>query len=230
MISVVLPAMLADKWQAELARFAICTMRMKTDIQFELVIVESGSDVLLEIADTHISSGGLTYTQDFNLGVKQCKGDFIVHTAIDILVGDRWLESLLACFDIPDCGVATLSCTEPGAVIGSKEPANTIIEGMYGPLMMFKRGWLLDEAYPGMHSDSDLVMRVYQAGFRSYRNHATVCHHLDGVTFKATKSPEQRLRLQQQADVLFRARYQNSPLWMAKMILRGGVMYGREHE
>lgn len=230
-ISVILPVKIGDEWQQELAEFAISTMRAKTRRKFELIVVESDSKEMKDFCDVHIKRLPSTYTEDFNAAQELASGDFIVHTAIDIIVGDQWLEALIEPFEqFKDCGVTTVSVTEPGSIVGEKLPSRKIIEGMYGPLMMFRKEWKLDPAFPNLHSDSDLVMRMYEAGLRSYRNHRSVAYHLDGITWKSVTTASEREEQRKKANMLFQTRYANSPLWMAKMILRGGVLYGREHE
>jgi hypothetical protein len=49
--------------------------------------------------------------------------------------------------------------------------------------MMFKRGWAFDaDTFPSAFGDTDLIMRVYAAGLRSYRNWNVVIEHLNGQT------------------------------------------------
>lgn len=230
-VSVILPAKFTEDAQVSLARYAIQTMREQTDVPFELVVIEAGSREMESLADVFEPGQGGNYVRDFNQGLRAATGEYRVHTGIDILMGAHWLEALLACFQNEDCGVASLACSEPGATVGPREPIPMIVEGWYGPLMLFRKGWELDDAYTGMHSDTDLVMRVYESGKRAYRNCEVVCHHLDGVTFKAENSPERRREIQAEADAIFRARWVRSPLtWPVMMALRGGVLFGREHE
>lgn len=233
-VSVILPVKLsADaEWLIELTEFAINTMRMHTKRKFQLIILESSGRELKGLADIHVKcAADSNYVKDFNSGIDIADGKYIVHVANDIIVGPEWLEALLEPFErIKDCGASTISVAEPGAIVGSRDPSRQIIEGMYGPLMMFPAGWKFDEAFSGLHSDSDLIMRIYQAGLRSYRNHRAMAYHLDGLTWRKNTNEKTRADQRREADMLFRARYKDSPLWMAKMILRGGVIYGREHE
>lgn len=233
-ISVILPVKLEqpDNWQIDLTEFAINTMRMHTKKKYELIIVESGTKHLKDYSDIHIighkDSG---YTRDVNAGIEVASGKYIVHTANDIIVGPDWLEALVEPFEkVPGCGASTISIIGSSAVIGAKETSRAIIEGFSRSLMMVEAGWKLDEAFTGQHSDSDLIMRIYESGKRSYRNHRAIAYRLDGKMHKKNTTDKQQAEQLHEADMLFRARYESSPLWMAKMILRGTVNYGREHE
>lgn len=73
-----------------------------------------------------------------------------------------------------------------------------ICEGVYGPHMMFRRvngvgvPMLLDEDFPDIFSDTELVLRHYAAGMRSYRNHAIVIDHLNRATYNDQHSGEEQ--------------------------------------
>ncbi len=251
-ISVILPCLFTDGWQSSLADFAIETMRQRTSLEFELVIVETGSRMLSHHHCVYVHRAAKTsYTEDFNVGIDESSGDYIVHTGIDVIVGDRWLEAMLECFErFHDCGAATIRIAESGAYIGPKDASDSFDEAMYGPLMMWRKEgnlvddasnlfdkdetitcqlkqWRFDTAFPDHASDSDLVMRMYKAGLRSYRNNKAMAWHLNGVTWNA--DPEREAK-RMKAHETFRKLHGDSPLWMANMIMRGGIAYGHEHE
>ena len=233
-ISVILPIKLPadNEWLIELTEFAVNTMRMHTKKKFELIILESGGRELKGLADVHIRCPAESnYVRDFNSGLEIASGKYIVRASNEILVGAEWLDALMEPFDrIPDCGISSISVVENGALIGSQECSRQIVEGIYGALMMFRAGWKFDEAFIGPHADSDLIMRIYQAGLRAYRNHRSMAYHLNGMGDPKNVSEKIRAEQLREADMLFKARYKDSPLWAARMILRGGVLYGREHE
>ncbi len=237
-ISVVLPLLITRPWQRHITEAAIKCYRENTDIRFELVIVETESthfDIEAVIgcsADRHISRPRrTTYVKDFNAGVDAAGGDYIVHAGNDVFVPEGWLEGLLEPFErFPDCGISCPAAREPGQNIGPAQPLDMIVEGMYGPLFMFRKGWRLDEAYIGMHSDNDLVMRVCQAGLRSYRNCKVIVRHLGGLTWGVSHETGACQENEETAHRVFNERWGSSPLFMAKVILKGGVVWGREHE
>jgi hypothetical protein len=224
-ISVILPVKTNDQFHIELAEFAINTMRLRTRKKFELVVVEYGGRELKDICDLHIERLPSSYTEDMNEGQDQASGDTIVHTSIEVVVGDAWIEALLEPFDLfPDCGITTTSVKG----IGDLLPARKIIEGMNGNLMMFRKPWKLDTAFSRRHSDSDLVMRMYMSGLRAYRNYRSVAYVLEGITAKSVKEGSRRHEEHKHGEMLFRTRYASSPLWMGKMILKGELKHGEE--
>lgn len=237
-IAVVLPCLFTNDWQMRLADFAIHTISDNTDLTPDIIVVETGSKITRDHRYvTKWIKGKGPYSHDFNLGViAASEADYVIHIGIDILVQEGWLEGLLEVFHTrKDAGVATLAIAEAGAYVGPRKPTPGLIEAMYGPLMMYKRKiddqvMLLDEErFPQHASDSDLVMQFYDKGFRSYRNNRVQCHHLNGITWN-TQSDQDIARKTNAAHQAFHEKWGNSPLWMAKMIMKGGVIYGREHE
>ena len=233
-VSVIMPVLAPEVWQQNMSRIAIQQMRDCTSIPFELVMVEAAKErsPLADLADKYVCREfSKNPTSDINEGIDAASGDCLIYIGNDIMVTPGWIEAMLECFDrYKDCGAATVSCSEPAGMVGSVTPLDQIVEGMYGPITMFQRGWKYDEAFPTMRADDDLIMRIYEAGYRSYRNLRVVCHHLWAQTWNTCYSERDRGQFRADADLLFRKRYAKSPLWMAKMILNGGVMFGREHE
>lgn len=219
---------------------AIKIMRGTTEVPFELVVVEtesalaetliSGAEFLSNLGRYIHRPGRTTLVKDINAGIGAASGDFIVQAGNDIFTKPGWLEAMLECFGrFPDCGAASLAAQEVGAVL-NHQPVDHITEGWYGPLMMWRRGWWLDEAYESIMSDSDLIMRLYQSGLRCYRNHGVVVLHLNNQTWNGGAGNPEYQAMTQRAYQTFVDRWGHSPLWAAQMILRGGVVFGREFE
>lgn len=241
-ISVLMPCLFMDDWQPKLAKFAIETARAKTQQSFELVIVETESKMLDDVPDSiYLHRPKITkLTSDLNAAIDKASGDYLVHMGIDLIVGDRWLESMCECFDkFKDCGAATIRVAESGAYVGPIDASDSFDEAMYGPLMMWRRRnpsmltedwpeeWKFDEVFRDHSADSDLIMRMYKAGLRSYRNNKAMAWHLNKVTWHKQENTKQREHVAHQ---LFREKHGDCPLMMARMIMRGGVIYGREYE
>jgi len=209
---------------------AIKIYRDTTAVPFELVVVETGSAHFGKAADTYVHRASrTTLVNDINAGLNAASGEFVVQAGNDIFVKPGWLEALLECFGrFSDCGAASLAVQEIGARL-AHESAPFITEGWYGPLMMWRRGWRLDEAYESVGSDSDLVMRLYAAGLRAYRNHRVVVLHLNNQTWQGAQS-EAYHQMEERAHRTFVERWGQSPLWAATMILRGGLVFGREFD
>lgn len=229
MVSIILPVIIQSQFQHALTRFSVWCMRNLTLSTHEIIIVETVSKQCEDLADIYIHRPTKTsYSNDWNAGADAASGDYIVHIGNDIIVANRWLEALLACYDYADCGVASLACTEPGGGVGPKEPIDRIVEGWYGPLMMVPSHCRLDLAFPSLGSDTDLILRQYAAGKRAYRNDAVVCHHLDGATYRQRPAAERQAETQRVHRQMMH-RWGDSPLWAVRMVLQGFVgRFGHE--
>jgi len=246
-VSVVLPVLAPTPFLRAMTEFAIRALRHHADNDFELVVVEA--------TDTYFdprprSSGDLedrtirglridNYlnfnpkiggVREINRGIQVCSGEFIVTTGNDVIVPQHWDTQLLRCFEErKDCGLAALSACEPGAVIGPTQPLDMIVEGMYSPFNMFRKGWEYDESYIRVYQDSDLVMRMYEAGLRSYRSCRAHVHHLLRMTNDSVDTAAHNEQLGKD-EQLFYARWSKSPLAAFAMMRVGQYRYGNEHE
>lgn len=229
-VSVILPCLFTDEWQPYLAKFSIGTMRQKTSELFELVIVETGSRIMESEVDgisKYVNKPHKTYyTRDFNEGIEASSGEFIVHTAPDVIVGDRWLEAMLACFDIPDCGVSTVAVKEGGHVLGHDKPHASIVESFYGAIMMFRRDMRFDESFPDQMSDYDLCMQIYDKGLRSYRNNISQAFHMK---LEHSIGEQENTRRFQKGVTRFGEKWRDKHWLIKDLIFRGSVNYGAEN-
>lgn len=248
-ISVVLPLLAPTPFLRALAEFTIKTLRMHADDpSFELVVAEASHDHFAQYSDSgqahsyddpmlHIDKylnftppiGGVKET---NAAIDAASGDFIVYTGSDVIVPQGWDTELLRIFEArpKDCGIANLSAFEPGAIMGPHDPLDLIVEGMYSPFSMWRKGWRLDEAYLRCYQDSDLVMRMYESGLRAFRSCRKHVHHLGSMT---TTEIGQGVGHDQQLakdERLFYRRWGKSPLAMFALIRSGSYSYAREHE
>ena len=251
-LSVVLPVLALTPFLRAMTEFAIKTLRTHADNPFELVIVEAVSgwfdpEGYLGAAE---KAYGKTYAsmhvlridkylrfnpkiggvKELNAGVDAASGDIILSTGNDVIAPPHWDTELLRCFEErKDCAVASLSAFEPGTVIGPRVAEDRMVEGMYSPFMAFRRGWRFDEAYVKIYQDSDLIMRVYEAGQRAYRSCRAHVHHLLRMTSDRVE-PEQHALDLARDERLFYKRWGQSPLAMFAMIRTGVQVYGRESE
>ena len=252
-ISVVLPVLAPTPFLRAMTEFTIKTLRAHADNPFELIVVEADGDhfdpngsneqhiALSSLIDKYLNfTPKIGNIREFNAGVDAASGDFILSTGNDVIVPPHWDTELLRVFEEhPDCGVASLSALEPGAVVGpaalkecvSQQPeVGTVecVEGMYSPFMMWRRGWRMDEDYVKIYTDSDFVMRIYAAGQRAYRSCRANVHHLVRMTSDRVDS-EQHARDLAQDEQLFYQRWGRSRLMIFGLIRSGGWTYGREH-
>ena len=235
-ISVVLPLLLPDRLTVEMTKFCLaCLKENCVDPSYELVIVETGSRHFagydsLDLFRYVNFENKTNYVHDWNAGADAARGDYLVHIGNDVFVGQNWDRALLEPFErFADCGVSTTSCMEPGSpTIGhDKEVEGLIVEGVFTPLMMFRKEWRFDAEYEGGYSDNDLIMRMYTQGLRAYRNYASVATHLRMITWRKQedKGVGQLLR----GEDTFYKRWRDSPLYAYSLIRMGSVQYGKEH-
>ncbi len=139
-----------------------------------------------------------SYSQDFNDALRESTADLIVHTGNDVFVRPGWAAAMLEPFNkYADCGVSCLASSDLSAGPAGQR-GDFVCEGVYGPHMMFRRAngvgtqMLLDEDFPDIFSDTELILRHYAAGLRSYRNHAIVIDHLNRATYNDQHSGEEQ--------------------------------------
>lgn len=238
-ISVVMPVLAPTPFLRDLTKFSIKALWAHADEPFELIIVEARGDFFEYLSGKYQDKqikylnfnppiGGV---REVNAGVRAATGDYIVFTGNDIVVPPHWDTELLLPFERrpKDCGISTLAAKEPGAFIGPPQPVDMIVEGMYSPFCMFRKGWEYDESYLHIYQDSDLVMRIYEAGLRAYRNCRAHVWHLGGVTNNSV-GRETFLKHVGRDEETFYQRWGKSPLAMFGMIRYGQQTYGREYE
>ena len=193
MISILMPIMVGEDWLETIAHASIEVMLRTASMPYQLVIVETGEH-RFDPGRTGGRAYGQTYVhrperttfvKDLNAGLAVCEGEFVVHTACDIFVRPGWMEAMLKPFDkLTDCGVSCLASNDL-----KMDRADKIVEGVYGPHMMFRRQWpdgtpvLFDPDYADIWSDTDLVMKHYRQGLRSYRNYGIVIDHFNRLTY-----------------------------------------------
>jgi len=240
-ISVVLPLLVPTKFLRYMTGFCIKTLREHADYKdFELVVVEGGGSWFDPKENPFAAECGsyrylcfhpmIGAIKEMNAGIDAATGDFIVFLGNDTVAPPHWDTHLLRCFEErKDCGVASLSAYEPGAIIGPPTALDRIVEGFYSPFMMWRKGVRWDEAYRKIYADSDMVMRIYENGQRAFRTCRAHCHHLNRMT-SDNVNPVQHSRNLAVDEETFYSRWGRSPLAMFAMIRAGHQIYGREWE
>ena len=253
-ISVVLPVFAPTAFLRAMTEFAIKTLRLHADHDFELIVVEAEhdyfdpnrTDAVMYPSDFGRTKNGknacllvdkyfnfnpkIGGVKELNAGVRAASNEFVLSTGNDVIAPPHWDTELLRCFEgRADCGVASLSAFEPGAVIGPPITQDRIVEGMYSPFMMFRRGREFDEAYVKIYQDSDFVMQTYELGQRAYRSCRAHVHHLLRMTSDRVE-PEQHRKDLAYDERLFYERWGKSPLAMFALIRYGQYAYGQEHQ
>lgn len=230
-VSVVLPILAPTPFLRDMADFAIRSLRHHADNRFELVVVEAMYEHFKghPLVDKHLfSSEKVGAIVESNLGIDMCEGEYILMSGTDVIAPIHWDTELLRLFDRPDCGCASLSAFEPGVTIGPDGPLDMVVEGMFSPFMMFKKGWKWSEDYERVYQDSDLILRMYEQGLRAFRSCRAHVWHLGSVTNNSVNK-QKHLEALARDERLFYERWGSSPLMMFSMIRSGQIVYGREH-
>ena len=241
-ISVLMMTMAPTPFLEELTAFSIKMHRIQaSDKGYELIVIETKSDrfghadtlMRLQIEKYIHFPEPIGGVKEANAGIDAASGDFILFTGTDIIPASGWDAELLRLFaDRKDCGAASLSAFEPNATIGPAGPVDLVVEGMFSPFTMFRRGERYDESYRRVYQDSDLILRLYERGFRAYRSCRKHVWHLGSVTNNSAGSAHAEMHAKALAhdERLFYQRWGKSPLAMFAMMRGGAQVYGREHE
>jgi glycosyltransferase involved in cell wall biosynthesis len=170
-ISVVVPVLIKTDKHLAMTMKCLELARANTKLPFSLIIVESGSQYLIDEADIYVHEKEISTPEiGHNIGFRiASRSDYIVLLTNDIYVSDGWLEALLQCFEKPDCGLSTLGSKRQGHAQEDK-----IIEDYWFDVAMIKKeifnSGYYDERYNGSWPDSDLLVRSYIEGYKMYRN------------------------------------------------------------
>ncbi len=212
-----MPILIEKKWQIPMTQCAIDTLRYTTEYPFELVIVETCSNLFGNHCDKYIHRLEKTNaTKDINLGIKEATGDYIVYTGNDVFTRPDWLSALMDCFNYDDCGASTTASAD---LHHSSVPI--IQEGIYGPFMAFENKWFFDEEnFPGPFANTDLILRIYKSGKRMYRNWGVVIQHLNRQTIGDDKHEQNVLDAKRR----FIEKHQGCPLMMYKALTEGWII------
>lgn len=177
-VNVIVPVLVNSTEQVAMTIRCIKRARETTKIPFELVIVETQTDYFKDLADVYIwEREKTTATVSINRALKSCNKDWIVLLTNDVIVDEGWLEALFECFKEKDCGISTLGSTQ-----FNHQKENKIEEGNWWSIVLFP-SWIFekvgyfDERFKGVWDDTDLLIRIYKAGYRMYRNFNVIVEH-----------------------------------------------------
>lgn len=179
-IAVIVPALIKEPRHLQMTLDCIKSAREKTKLPFELVIVETVTEYLKSYADVYIWEREKTNsTISIDRGFQCARADKVVLLTNDVVVDENWLEHLLECFEIPDCGLSTLATTQ-----FHMQKRDLIAEGIWFSVAMIPKdeAWFDPHFLGGSWDDTDLIMRTYLRGKRMYRNWRSVVSHAPGQT------------------------------------------------
>ena len=221
-VSVVVPCLTEHEWQVHLTRAIIRIARETTTVPFELIVSEAVGSAFKHECDLWYGNQVKGFANaDQNAGLDKATGDIVVLLTNDVFVKPGWLEALLQCFDISDCGIASLGTSDH-----REKSADIITEGLWCPLMAFRKDHNFrfdNEMFPSYWGDSDLVMQVYNHGFRAYRNRRIICDHLGRATNTAdhVRGREEEIESAKQK---FIVRHGSSHLLIYRVLMEGLIV------
>lgn len=184
-ISVIVPVYAYNEKLTFMTAKCIESAKAYTNIEFELIIVETCTNYFSEYADIHIyEKNRTTSTISINRAFSCCKSDYVVLLTNDVMVSEGWLEALIEPFNkFDDCGVSTLASNQ-----FNHKKENRIEEGIWGSVFMVPQKYAkFDGNYINSWEDSDLWMQIYSDGKKMYRNFNCVVHHVPGQTIYSDK-------------------------------------------
>jgi len=217
-ISVIVPTLIKNDKHLGLTIRCLEAASSKTELPFELVIVETGTEYLEDYADIYLHEPEKTSdVKSFNNGFLHSSGDFLVLLTNDVIVDNDWLECLCECFIKDDCGIATLATDQL-----RHEKHDEISEGIWFSLAMWKNEKeLFNEDYINSWNDTDFIMRQYLKGRKSYRNYGCVVHHEVGATQYADSKHYENYRKNKE---LFKSRYRDCEHPIYEKLINGVVI------
>lgn len=172
-IGVVVPVLIRNGKQLAMTTRCLERARGCTNLPFQLIIVESGTQYLLDEADVYIHEKEVSTPEiGHNIGFRvSTRNNYTVLLTNDVYVSDNWLETLLNTFERKeDCGLSTLGTVLKGHVQEDKiEEANWFDVCMIKSAVFEKVGYY-DERFHGSFPDPDLLVRAYKEGWKMYRN------------------------------------------------------------
>lgn len=226
--SVVMPLYLGRPELIDMTKRSIKRMRETSTMEFEFVILETGSshfkgecDRFIHEPIRHPSRG----THSMNILFQEVKSDFITFLSNDVFVNRGWLEAMERCFkEFDDCGIASCGSSE----LGQKEEP-LIIEMNYCPIAMFSRKCIedvgkFDENIVGVWNDTDFIMRMYEKGWRHYQNLSVIVDHLVSQTDGKEKDYSE---VYEKNRNYFIEKHQHTPLrWKFRELVTGEIDFG----
>lgn len=184
--SIVLPTLIRNREQLNTTLKCIDLAKSKTNLDFELIIVETETDYLSEYADLYIQIPFKSIsTLDINRGFRASGCGFTGLLTNDVYVSDGWLEALIETFDKKkDCGISTLASTQ----FNEKLQPGKIEEWVWCSVFLTRTEYLRRhnyfdaENFPSVWDDSDFVTKLCLDGLKPYKNFGCLVHHKVGMT------------------------------------------------
>lgn len=214
-VSVVVPVLIRTNKHLGMTVECLKRARQHTQVPFELVIVESGTQYLVDEADIYVHEK-IPSTPEIghNIGFRiASRNDFVVLLTNDTYMTHNWLEVLLDTFvKKPDAGLATLGAER----FGHREE-NRIEEGNFFDVAaikreVFERVGYYDERFIGSFPDTDLLVRAYKEGWKMYRNFNCIVTAPAGVVHATVAMNPKHQENYERGRALFREKHEGCGL------------------
>lgn len=218
-ISVVIPTYITNPSQLSMSIRCIDLCRKFTKLDFQLIIVETGTNYLSDYSDIYIyEKKRTTADKSINRAFFCCDTKYSVLLTNDVEVDEGWLESLISPFHLfNDCGISTLASDQFSHIKQDK-----IEEGIWGSVFMINSKYArFDENYINSWEDSDLWMSMYSKGYKMYRNFNCVVHHKPGQTVYKDKLTQDNYDKNRE---YFINKWKNSNIKMYDILTKGYIV------
>lgn len=179
-IDIVLPALINSDYSEEMTKKCIHQAYANASRANNFIVVENGEmPVLFDYSCDYVyTKKPRSYAQNVNTGLILSTAPYVVILNNDCFLPPNWDDNLLSLFNQPGCGIATMHSSEHGTSCKDE-----VVEDYFGAVWMVSRECLmkvglLDECFKNSFEDADYWVRVYQAGFKIYKDNSIMCDHL----------------------------------------------------
>lgn len=188
--------------QEELTRRCVASLRANTDVDYELIIVDNGSEpgarsFAADSADVPVlHSENLGFSRGMNSGLEQASGDFVAFVNNDTTMPGGWASTLLEDFArFPNAGIVLPAVTAAGNRVSVRDqpgsrvmPLRRFIDLPGGVVYMMNTrvvrelgGW--DERYEvASREDLDLLFTVWCNGLEVVLDERVLVDHESSAT------------------------------------------------
>lgn len=180
MISIILPNYCPDNEVTEHLKLFMESLIANTPKPFQLIVIENGSETqfLKDYADIYIHKDKpMGYARAVNLGLAAADGDFLIIMNNDLIVPQRWLETMIE--DYEDGTLAPIDMPGSPQIF---EDSHWFSLVMMDRKTFTKIGYL-DEQINYRFHDQDYSIRVKKAGLHVRQTGRVVVKHVNSLTY-----------------------------------------------
>lgn len=187
--------------KVELTRSCIRSIRTHTDVPYELIVVDNGSDdrsaeVASSLADTAVlNDTNLGFAAGMNLGLAAASGEFVVFVNNDTEFPESWASRLVKTASSASVGIVMPAVTSAGMAYAVRSQPGTSItrippfsELPSGVVFLMRRDTALDLGgwnemyYLAAAEDFDLLFTVWSNGLDVMLDERVLVEHLGSAS------------------------------------------------